>query len=182
MHLNIKKDDIQSAERMGIQKNGDNKARKILVKFNNIQAKRDICQNKKILKDLPAGKKIYINEELTKEGANIFYEARKIVKNRELWAAYTMEGQIYAKPIGENNQLPGKVTGKRITNVKELAYYTGQTQRAQENNIASNQSSQESITMQNRQRLELLVSNSNKSINNSEVSTKYDEQKTKPCY
>ncbi len=53
MHLNIKKDDIQSAERMGIQKTGDNKPRKIPVKFNNIWAKRDICRNKKILKDLP---------------------------------------------------------------------------------------------------------------------------------
>ncbi len=97
------------------------------------------------------------------------------MKNRELWAAYTVEGEIYVKPIGENNQIPDKVKDKTITNVKELAYYTGQTQRAQENNIASNQSSQESITIQNRQRLELLVSNSNKSINNYEASTKYDE-------
>ncbi len=75
------------------------------------------CWNKKILKHLPAGNKIYINDDLTKEGANIFYEARKMVKNRELWATYTVEGEIYVKPIGENNQIPGKVKGKKIANV-----------------------------------------------------------------
>ncbi len=58
---------------MGIRKTNDVKPRRILVKFNSVWAKKDICRNKKI----PNDKKIYISEYLTKEAAEIHYHARQ---------------------------------------------------------------------------------------------------------
>lgn len=41
--------------------------------------------------------KIYINEALTKPRAQLYYEVRKLVNNRELDSAWTYDGKIIVK-------------------------------------------------------------------------------------
>ncbi len=107
-------------------------------------AKKDICRNKKILKDLPNDKKIYISEDITKEAAEIHYRARQMVKTKDLWSTFTMDGDIYVK--GQ----PTERKGTKITHIKELAYFTQST--TQRNHELDKQ---DSIEMVDGQRLEL---------------------------
>ncbi len=65
--------------------------------------------------------KVYINEDLRPETAAIYYQARKLVKERKLWAAYTRNGQVFAKATKEQKK------GQKIERVEQLAYFTETT-------------------------------------------------------
>ena len=146
MHLDIKKGDILSAERLGIRKTDADKPRRILVQFSSVWKKKDVCRNRRLLKDITP--KVYINEELTKENAAIYFQARQMVKTKELWSTYTIDGDIYVKKNKEEKK------GKKIKELMELAYFTGQ-QSANETETEISDSSVSSASISVRQRMEL---------------------------
>ncbi len=59
--------------------------------------------------------KIFINENLTKVNANLFFCARKLVKNKKLAAAWTTNGYVYVKTDQDPN-----ARAKRITHLRDL--------------------------------------------------------------
>lgn len=80
----------------------DNKfPRDIIVRFVSYRDKARVFGNKRNLKNFnqnPSNKyKIYINEALTKPRAQLYYEVRKLVNNRELDSAWTYDGKIIVK-------------------------------------------------------------------------------------
>lgn len=53
---------------------------------------------------------IYINEDLTKLTAELFHEARKLVKQKILNSAWTTAGGAYIRETGEPSCRPRKIT------------------------------------------------------------------------
>jgi len=120
LSLHVQQGDIVSAERMGMKKTDSIKPRNVRVKFSSIWKKREVCQRKKLLKELK-DVKIYINEDLTQEAASIYFQARKMVKEKSLWAAYTLDGQVFVKTHKDEKK------GNKIDHVEQLAYFTHDT-------------------------------------------------------
>ena len=54
---------------------------------------------KKILRQQK--RNIYINEHLTKRASDLYYKARKLVKNDKIFAAWTRNGQVFIKQTKE---------------------------------------------------------------------------------
>ena len=50
---------------------------------------------KKLLKD--AGNRIFVNEHLTKLNGDIYFEARKLVREKKLFAAWTHNGLVLTR-------------------------------------------------------------------------------------
>ena len=127
LKLVLNKEDIVSAERRGVRRTDDNKPRKIVVKFASVWTKRDVCRQRRSLK----GGNVYINECLTKEADRILFMARKLVKERHLWSAYSYEGDVYVK------KTEGQRRGTKVKSEQELEYYR--------NDSVNSQSSSDSI-------------------------------------
>lgn len=71
------------------------------MRFVSYRDKARVFRNKRNLKNFnqnPSNKyKIYINEALTKPRAQLYYEVRKLVNNRELHISWIYDGKIIAK-------------------------------------------------------------------------------------
>ncbi len=138
LRLDLQAGDILSSERLGIKKvDVTFKPRRILVKFSSYWKKREVCERKKLLKELK-DMKVYINEDLKQETAAIYYQARKLVKERKLWAALHPGWAGFCK----GNKRTEK--GQKIERVEQLAYFTETTSTRNTNSDPDN-----------RQRLEL---------------------------
>ncbi len=88
LRLDLQAGDILSSERLGIKKvDATVKPKRVLVKFSSLLEKREVSERKKLLKELKDMKVFIINEDLTPETAVIYHQARKLVKERKLWAA-----------------------------------------------------------------------------------------------
>ncbi len=123
--LDLQAGDILSSERHGIKKvDVTVKPRRVLVKFLSYLKKKEVRERKKLLKELK-DMKVYINEDLKQETAAIYYQARKLVKERKLWAAYTLDGQVFVKAT----------KGQTIERVEQLAYFTETTSTRNANRI-----------------------------------------------
>ena len=59
---------------------------------------------RKLLKDKPSLKKVYFNEDLTRENGKLAYEARQMKKRGQLADTFTRDGRIYVKKF--TNQRP----------------------------------------------------------------------------
>src|SRR6218665_1840942 len=56
------------------------------------------------------GSRVFINEYLTHRNAELFAEARKLVKQKVLYATWTRDGRIFIKPSESSTDKPKKVT------------------------------------------------------------------------
>ena len=83
--------------------------RPVLVKFISYNVRRRIFESRKKLRDKPALKHIYINEDLTKENSQLAYEARMLKKRGRLAETYTRDGRVFVKrfPNGSPTILKG---------------------------------------------------------------------------
>lgn len=86
-------DNIDRAHRVGKPKGGSH--RDIIIKFSTYRSRRKIMINKKQLKT--QGKRIYINEDLTRTRSDIFYRARSLVKSKKVQNTWTADGTIIIK-------------------------------------------------------------------------------------
>lgn len=91
---------ISRSHRVGPPRD-NNLPRDIIVRFVSYRDKARVFGNKRNLKNFnqnPSNKyKIYINEALTKPRAQLYYEVRKLVNNREVDSAWTYDGKIIVK-------------------------------------------------------------------------------------
>jgi hypothetical protein len=76
-------------------------ARPIVVRFTSRKVRNLVYSSKKKLKD--CGHRVFISEHLTKAASDLFFEARKLVRDKRLSAAWTQNGQIFVKASSDPN-------------------------------------------------------------------------------
>lgn len=93
--------------------------RDIIVHFGSYCDKERVFENKRNLKDINQNSsnkyKIYINEALTKPRAQLHYEVRKLLNNRELDSAWTNGGKLFVKTLKNR-----KITIETEENVRKI--------------------------------------------------------------
>ncbi len=94
---NIKPADIEETYRLG-KSNADSKPRKLLVKFRSKQKRNEFYNRRKktpISEDVNTN--VYINEDLTLHRSKLFYDARRLAKQKRLHSAWTQNGNIMVR-------------------------------------------------------------------------------------
>jgi len=94
-----------------------NSLRPVLIEFTTKIIRDRIYESRKMFKTSHESTepKIFINENLTKVNANLYFCARKLVKNKKLAAAWTTNGYVYVKADQDPN-----ARAKRITHLSDL--------------------------------------------------------------
>lgn len=77
----------------------------VIVKFTNRKARDLVYAARTQLKSTT----VYINEDLTKRNSKIFAEARKLVKAKQIYKAWTNKGHVYIKENSQQNCLPKQI-------------------------------------------------------------------------
>jgi len=115
--LNMELAEIDISDIRRIAQKKDSKSRPVLVEFKSKLTRDKIYQSRKILKpsDGHFGPQIFINENLTRHNANLFFCARKLLKEKKISAAWSMNGAVYIKMDPSLDSRP-----KRITKLNEL--------------------------------------------------------------
>ena len=115
----IKPEDIDRTHRLPRppgHTNGHSKPRNLVVKFTTYNARKRVYDKRTELKHLKQN--IFINENLTKTRNELFYEARKMVKDKKVKSAWTIDGNIF---IRDNEDRPRKIKNKsEITQYRAL--------------------------------------------------------------
>ena len=106
--INIDLSDISSAHR--IKKGERDSVRPVLVRFVCAKTKDLIMRAKKKLKT--DGSRIYISEHLTKSASTCFYNARKLVREKKIASAWSMNGQIFFKKTTASTEKPTLMTAE----------------------------------------------------------------------
>jgi hypothetical protein len=108
-HLGVKVDlrDISVAHRLRASER--DRCRPVIVRFTSRRIRDAVFRSKKELKVLPRDEAIYISEHLTKGASNIFFEARKMVKDKALYAAWTNHGLVHVKYTSEASEKPSVI-------------------------------------------------------------------------
>ena len=97
--------DLTTFQARRIGKKINNKARPILVELSNHWEKRKLYQGRLQLRSTGQNG-IYINEDLGKKEAEIFFKCRAAVKNGKILKTWTMQGTVYVKKNGINEPQP----------------------------------------------------------------------------
>jgi hypothetical protein len=75
--------------------------RPVIVRFTNRKIRNLVFNSKKRLKD--NGQRVFISEHLTKASSDLFFEARKLLREKKLFATWTQSGQVYVKFSSDPN-------------------------------------------------------------------------------
>src|SRR6218665_3721194 len=115
LQINLAESDITDARRIAPSK-GNNPGQ-VLVDFSTKYIRDRIYQARTSFKTSRGSSepRIFVNENLTKANANLFFAARSLVKNKKLSSAWTMNGYVYVKSDSDSNAKP-----KRIWNISDL--------------------------------------------------------------
>ncbi len=106
MGLKIK-EDIEEIHRLGRKTNG--KTRDLIIRFKTKASREVFYQNRK--KTSPSKhpiNNIYINDRITRYRKGLFYEARKLYKNKQVVAAWTQHGNVLIRK--SENDRPIEIT------------------------------------------------------------------------
>ena len=96
LNLDVSPRDIDVAHRIKSRRNDT--CRPIIVRFSNYRIRNAVMVAKKGLRINPNTKdKIYLSEHLTANAQDLFHEARKWVKERKAYGAWTRNGEVYVK-------------------------------------------------------------------------------------
>lgn len=104
--IDVLPSEISSAHR--IRKGDKDTTRPVIVRFVCTKTRDKIMRAKKQLKS--AGNRIYISEHLTFAASKCFYEARKLVREKKIESAWTMNGQVYFKRTASATEKPTLMT------------------------------------------------------------------------
>jgi hypothetical protein len=110
--IEVSSKDISVAHRLKAGKN--DRYRPIIVRFASRKVRDEIFRAKRKLfapRDRDGSssgntEKIYISEHLTRGVSNIFFEARKMVRDKRLASAWTHKGLVNVKYSAEANEKP----------------------------------------------------------------------------
>ena len=88
----INEQDIESSYRLGKSKPG--KTRDVIVKFVSKKMRDMFYSQRKSTPKNCDNRKAFINEDLTQLQAELFYDARRLVKNQRIHSTWTQEGNL----------------------------------------------------------------------------------------
>lgn len=107
--LDLKKEDIVSCYRVNTRNERDGK---IVIKFKDTRkrdiAMKDLKKSKPRLADInqePKQRKVFVNESLTQRASNIYYKARRLVKEKSWDRAWTFAGEVFIRQEREGNNI-----------------------------------------------------------------------------
>jgi len=69
------------------------KCRPVIVRFTNRRVRNMVYAARKELKDL--SDRVYISEHLTKAASDLFFDARRMVREKKIFAAWTQNGLVH---------------------------------------------------------------------------------------
>ena len=107
LNVAIEPKDISVAHRLKRGKN--DRTRPVIVRFTSRRIRDEIYRARKMLKNVGNASNvdnIYISEHLTKAGSALFYEARKMIKEKKLHTAWSYKGLINVKFTTSEDELP----------------------------------------------------------------------------
>lgn len=97
MNIDIQPIAIDRVHRIG-KKTSNGQPRPVLVKFASYRQRELVFKAKSRLKhSQPEGRRVYINEDLTKHRAQLLFEARKLKRERQISDCWTFDGRIIIK-------------------------------------------------------------------------------------
>lgn len=103
----VQPQDISIAHRL---KSGPkDRVRPIIVKFKNQQVRNSVYRAKKQLKNTGSANRIYISEHLTKSASDLFFTARRMVKDKRIASTWTQNGQVFVKVSSTDPTARGKL-------------------------------------------------------------------------
>jgi hypothetical protein len=109
LNVDINSHDISIAHR--IKPGPRETVRPIVVRFVSRKMRNLVLRSKKQLRD--AGQRVFISEHLTKTASHLFFEARKLVRNKTISSTWTRNGQVMIKPATDS-------TAKLIRSIADL--------------------------------------------------------------
>lgn len=137
MKLRVKTQDIDVVQRLGVQKTDQERPRTLQVKFNNTWTRRAVYQARVQLQNVED--RIYVNEILTKENSNIYFESRQMKKKKLIHSCWTWMGDVFVKKH-KNSE------AQMVEKMNQLAYFTGPRQQNSVPEIQSEMSNEMSIS------------------------------------
>ncbi len=118
--MNVEKNDVVEVYRLG-KVTERKKIRDLIVKFRKKSTRDQFYNSRKRLMHKEEQPNVFINDHLTEHRANIFFEARRLVKVRKLHSAWTQKGNILVRR--EESDKP-----KQIRSHEQLAETIGETE------------------------------------------------------
>jgi hypothetical protein len=89
----VEKLDISTAHRL--KAGPKDKTRPIIVRFSNRDVRNKVYSAKKLLKGSTSG--VFISEHLTKPDSELFFEARKLLREKKIFAAWIQNGLVHVR-------------------------------------------------------------------------------------
>ena len=102
LNIAVSLQDISSAYRM--KPGTKDTTRPVMVRFSSHRIHHEIYQTKKQLKD--CREQIYISEHLTKPTADLFYETRKLLRDKKIQSTWTQNCRVVVKRSSDPNDEP----------------------------------------------------------------------------
>jgi hypothetical protein len=102
--VSIDRQDISVAHRL--RASAHNRTRPVIVRFTSRRARDSVFRAKKELKSLPRGSPIFISEHLTRNASTLFFEARKLLKDKRIAATWTTNGLVNIKMTTDASERP----------------------------------------------------------------------------
>ena len=91
--------DISIAHRLKAAKN--DRVRPVIVRFVNRKTRNAVYGARKLLKN--SNEPIFISEHLSKAASDLFYDARKMLKEKKIHGTWTQNGQVHVKFSSDPN-------------------------------------------------------------------------------
>ena len=114
LNVVVQPSDISIAHRL--KAGPKDSVRPTLVRFTTRKARNEVYGAKRMLKG--SAKTIFISEHLTKSAAELFYMARKLLRERKIHATWTQNGQVFVKFSSDPNDRAALIRVKKDLNLK----------------------------------------------------------------
>jgi len=90
LNVTVTSQDISIAHRL--KAGPKDSARPILVRFTTRRIRNEVYQARKLLK--VASSRVYLSEHLTKNAADIFFDARRMLREKKIYGTWTQNGLV----------------------------------------------------------------------------------------
>ena len=111
LQVKVSPTDISVAHRL--KAGPRDKVRPIIVRFTSRRVRHEVYSARKTLRG--SSSPIYIQEQLTKGASSLFFEARKLVREKQITSAWTHNGQVLVKFSADPSARP--VSIKRLSDL-----------------------------------------------------------------
>ena len=102
LNVDVSPNDISVAHRLTRQRTNINGPHPMIVRFSNRKAKLQVLAARKLLRNQPSCKNIFINEHLTAGVSQLFQKARSMVKAHRIKSAWTAGGKLLVRTLPSN--------------------------------------------------------------------------------